>query len=180
MRLASILLVSAVVGGCGRGERAETASSPTLEELAAGWSGGRTDPTCSDRGPRGEYLGHVPGTKYCQWPTVIQGARWSRVGGERTPGSGFGMITWERKVAARAEVAALVDSLRQALLDRGLHEHGCPDGSPRWDDERIGVQFLRGGVDSLQVTVMATILPEVFQQFCPADEPNRRGRQGAT
>lgn len=175
MRLASALLITALIMGCGRGERARSLPTPTLEELAAGWSGGRTDPTCSDRGPRGEYLGHLPGTKYCQWPTLIQGARWSRVGGERMPRFGFGMITWERKILARSEVTALVDSLRQELLDRGLHEHQCPDGWPRWDNARLALKLLAGGSDSLQVSVLATTVPDAFQAFCPGEEPSRRG-----
>ena len=93
MRGSAVLLLAIVVS-C---DAPSTQLPPqTLPELAAAWSGGRSDPVCQNRGPNGEYLGTSPGAQYCQWPTVARGPEWGTVGGHRDSIAGLGLITWER------------------------------------------------------------------------------------
>jgi hypothetical protein len=178
------LVVSLVLlAGCG--EAATRQAPVTLEELAAGWSGGRTDPTCQNRGPRGEYLGDIPGREYCQWPTVARGAEWGTVGGHRTRTTGLSDIVWERRVRGEEAISRLADSLSKALVAQGLLERPCREGARRWEGGSLAVELNRSPRpgDSLStIIVFASTIPGALSDiFCaPAmkQEPVRP-RRGA-
>jgi hypothetical protein len=159
---------------CGAREPADPAADAprTLEELAAAWSGGRTDPTCQPHGPRGEDLGPLPGSEYCQWPTVVRGRQSSTVSGMRNALSGsLVSLTWERAVPDSAAVARLRDSLGTAFRAWGLAEHPCRSGGRRWQTATFGAEFaagVRGRDGRLRVLVFATTLPAALTPVtCP-------------
>lgn len=157
-----MLLVVAMLG-CGDAEPAPPAQL-SLGEIAAVWSGGRTDPTCRDRGPRGEYLGPIPGSEHCEWPTVVRGGHRGTVTGFRDAAAGLTMITWERRVPDADAAAALADSLGAAFTGWGLQSYACPDGGRRWQRPHLGIQLTpvpptSGGA---RVMVTATTFPSAL------------------
>jgi hypothetical protein len=170
VRRLALALVMVGVTACGT---RETAPQPemTLEEIAAAWSGGRADPTCRSSGPRGEYLGPVPGAEHCQWPTVTRGAEWGTVTGLRDAVMGLTSLTWERSVPDTSAAARLADSLGTALTRHGLTAYLCPEGGHRWQQPGLGVQYVLGplGADGrVRVTVFATTLTESLPELlCP-------------
>lgn len=111
-------LVLAATLACSEKSEPPAQAPLTLEDIAAAWSGGRTDAACRPHGPRGEYL--VPGDEHCQWPTVSRGAQWSTVSGSRGSVLGLSSLTWERTVPDVAAALQLADSLGAALTERGL------------------------------------------------------------
>ncbi len=143
----------------------------TLGELAASWSGGRADPTCRDTGPRGEYLGPVPGAEHCQWPTVVRGTDWGTVSGKRDAISGLGLLIWERTVADSSAAQQLADSLGSALTGQGLEEFQCPGMGRRWQRPELGVQFtvLTAGAEGrLRLMISAVTMPAAIPELlCP-------------
>lgn len=156
--------------GC-RGSEPAAPPQLSLEEIAAAWSGGRADPTCRPQGPRGEYLGPIPGAEHCQWPTVVRGKQFGTVTGNRDAIMGLGLITWERTVSDAAAVEALADSLAGVFTAWGLAEYPCPDGGRRWQRSRLGVQFTPVPPDAsgrTRVMVSATSLPSSLPALtCP-------------
>src|SRR5688572_8317172 len=102
-----IIAVSALMaGGC---MDAEHRAPLNVDSLAAGWSGGRTDPVCQIRGPRGEFLGTEPGAEYCQWPTLVQGRIWGTVGAYRDSVHGYSHMLWERTFTTDTARARVID-----------------------------------------------------------------------
>jgi len=160
-----------VIASCRRSE-ARVSPPVGLVELAAAWSGGRTDPTCQPRGPRGEYLGGLPGVEYCQWPTVVRGRQSGTVSGTQDEISGLRMIMWERAVPDSATAAKLRDSLSATLKAQGLVEYPCPAGGRRWLRDDFAVEFLPGRTRAdgrLHLGVVATTLPTTLvPALCPA------------
>lgn len=166
------------------GEREAAPTQLTLEALAAEWSGGRHDPTCRNRGPRGEYLGSSPGAEYCQWPTVSRGAYWGTVSGSRDSLFGLTALTWERVVADSAAAATLADSLGVALIEHGLVAYTCPNAGHRWQTPGFGVQFdyyPAAAAGRPKVLVFATVIPSGLADLtCPGvptlplETPRRR------
>jgi hypothetical protein len=153
-------------------EPATRSARKSLEELAAGWSGGRANPTCRNRGPIGEYLGTTPGAEYCQWPTLVRGAEWGTVGGQRDSIFGMTMITWQRKFRSAAGANWLIDSLGKEFRAQGFREWPCPNGGRRWETNQLGVLIERlvpkTGTEVL--TVFATTMPQALpEKFCPVD-----------
>jgi hypothetical protein len=160
-----------VPASCRRSE-ARVPAPADLVALAAAWSGGRTDPTCQPRGPRGEYLGGRPGAEYCQWPTVVRGRQSGTVSGTQNEISGLRMIMWERAVPDSATAARLRDSLSATLTAQGLAEYPCPAGGRRWLRDDFAVEFLPGrrrADGRLHLGVVATTIPgALVPALCPA------------
>ena len=165
-----VLAVSlCAASACGRVE--ETPAVPTLEQLAAAWSGGRSDPTCRSSGPGGEYAGPIRGAEHCEWPAVSRGAHSGTVTGTRDSLGVLRSLTWQRSVPDSATAAQLVDSLARALSAAGLTSHPCRGGGRRWQRTGLGVQFMPVAVEndgSRRVMVFATPLPEALPALlCP-------------
>jgi hypothetical protein len=116
----------------------------SLHEMASEWSGGRTDPVCKNRGPRGELLPRMRGAEYCQWPTLSSGDNWGVVGGHRDSLTGLREITWERRVQSGGVVNFLMDSLSKEFRKQGFVESTCDDGGRAWRSEKTSVVFVRG------------------------------------
>lgn len=124
------------------GEAKPEAAPVTAESLAASLSGGRTDPVCRSRGPRGEYLGPVPGAQFCQWPTVTRGAEFSTVTARRDSVLGWGSLTMERLFTDTARATVFLDSLHGAFVAAGLLPHRCSTGGRRWQADGIVIQTM--------------------------------------
>lgn len=171
MRIVALVPFAAIAMGCGRAERADPPL--TLESLAVGWSGGRTDPTCQSRGPRGEHLGVVPGAQYCQWPTVARGPERGTVGAHRDSVIGYSLLAWERVFGSEASLAQLADSLSEAFRARGMRERPCVLGGRRWESETLGVELMRSrSHPGVVAMIVATTLPKAMSQLtCPATPP---------
>ena len=159
------------VAGCAAGEPTSS-TLPSLDELAAGWSHGRTDPSCRTTGPRGEYLGGAPGAEYCQWPTVSRGPESGTVGGTRDALMGFTLLTWERTFRDSIAVRRFADSLSTEFTRHGLAAYECPGDGRRWQTPGLGVHltWVRRKADGRpRVLVQATTLPAALPTFlCPA------------
>jgi hypothetical protein len=156
-----LMIVAAVVAAAGCADRPPAGvEQKALLDLAIDWSGGRSDPSCSKRGPAGEYLGTLPGAEHCQWPTVVRGSQWSRVGVHRDSLVGPTLLTWERLTSGDAAARALADSLGRAFVEQGYVERLCPGGLGRqWDGDGLVARFSRYPPrpdGSLMVTVFVT------------------------
>ena len=167
------ILVSFVVLAC------DSASESTVPlsagRLASAWSGGRADPVCSSRGPRGEYLGPIPGAEHCQWPTVARGSEFGTVTATRDSVNGWTSITWERVLSDTARVRLVLDSLDTELGQAGLVAYRCVGGGRRWQAPGLVVQStpaiarLAGGV-----IVLFAVVPDaaaIPQLLCPDAPP---------
>jgi hypothetical protein len=167
-RAVLVVFLTAVLSGC---EKTTGHGSPkSLEEFAAGWSGGQAQPTCTDRPPPGEFLYDYPGAKYCEWPTVARGAEWSRVRGHQDSLHGITDIRWARRFHTVNLALQLTDSLSREFVSQGLRERACPNGVRHWETKNLGVQLLRDTLPNgtWVVTVFATIAPEAIPDlFCP-------------
>ena len=171
MRSTFALAYSAGMAAFGVGTAVVGQPRPTLVALAAAWSAGRAEPVCQSRGPRGEYLGPIPGAEYCHWPTVARDLGVGTVSGHRDGVGGLTEITWDRTLPDTAAAARLADSLGTALTARGLRERPGRGGGRRWESAALGVQFLRvparPGAGS-HVLVFATSLPGALPDLtCP-------------
>jgi hypothetical protein len=151
------------------------AALPTVPELGAAWSGGRTDPVCNNRGPRGEYLGPTPGAQHCQWPTPVRGAEFSTVSATRDSVLGWTTLTWERVFTDTSRVRILLDSLDGAFAELGVTPHRCAIGTRRWQAPGLVVQSAfpmprpTGGV-TLHIYA-ATIPVTIPSMLCPDAPP---------
>jgi hypothetical protein len=159
--VASVLMV----GACADAERRAPLS---VESLAAGWSGGRTDPVCQIRGPRGEFLGTEPGAEYCQWPTLVQGRIWGTVGAYRDSANGYKYMRWERVFMTDTARARVIDSLSQEFRARGLQERPCGDRGHRWESRDFTIELTRvtRPDGSLMVSVFAAPIAGLYDRFC--------------
>lgn len=185
--VASTLLPIAALA-CGGGEPAP--SSPlTLGEIAAAWSGGRTDPTCRTHGPRGEHLGPLPGAEHCEWPTVVRGGHRGTVTGFQDALAGLTMITWERTIPDSTAASVLVDSLDAAFTAWGLQAYDCPDGGRRWQQPTLGIQLspVPSTAAGMRMMVVATTIPSALHEVTcrgaptlPLEDPRRAPAPRAT
>jgi hypothetical protein len=112
----------------------------TIEGFAAALSGGRTDPVCRNRGPRGEYLGPIPGAEHCEWPTVTRGAEYSTVTATRDSLNGWTSITVNRLFVDTARVTVFLDSLDSEFTAAGHAAHLCKGGGRQWQTKGLVVQ----------------------------------------
>lgn len=169
-RALACALCSALLTGC-TAEPSPDFAQTSLETLAAAWSAHRGDPICSDRGPRGEYLGPMPGAQFCQWPIVRRADLWSRVTGTQDGALGLTLITWERVTRDSAQLLAVTDSLERAFTAAGLRAYVCPGNGRRWQRAGLGVQLSALPPDQMQrprLTVVATTMPAAIpRMFCP-------------
>lgn len=158
---------------------------PTVAALAAGWSAGRSDPRCGDRGPRGEYLGPIPGAEHCQWPTVSRGREFGTVFATRDSINGWTSLTWERVLADTSRVRTVLDSLETEFLRAGLSAHACAGGGRRWQAPGLVVQTsaatvrAAGGIVVLVfVAAQAASIPTLLCPDAPPlqDPPDARTR----
>ena len=133
------MLFSALLMSTACGAAPDTPPS-SAEALAAAWSGGRTDPVCRSRGPRGEYLGPIPGAEYCQWPTVARGSEFGTVSATRDSLNGWGLVTWERVVTDTLAVRRVLDSLDAVFSAAPFVSYACPEGARRWQAPGLVVQ----------------------------------------
>ncbi len=170
-RTLMLLLVSALLA-C---EPKQEATPLTAVGLAAALSGGRTDPVCRNRGPRGEYLGPVPGAEHCQWPTVTRGAEFSTVTATRDSILGWTSLTYERVFSDTARVRVALDSLDDAFTAQGLVAHRCVGGGLRWYSPSLVVQTMPamprpagGHVMMLYASGLPAAIPSLF---CPDAPP---------
>ena len=140
----------------------------TIDSLAAAWSGGRTDPTCQNRGPRGEFLGTEPGAEYCQWPTLVQGRVWGTVGAYRDHVNGDLHMLWERVFLTDTARSRVVDSLSRSLRAHGLEERPCRDRGYRWESGTFTVDLSRHARPdgSLMLTVFVAPGPLLGNTLC--------------
>lgn len=169
----AILAILAILGtapaACG--ERVVDAAAPSLEEIAAAWSGGRSDPTCRATGPGGKQMGPVRGAEHCEWPTVSRGGHSGAVTGTRDSLGVLTSLTWQRSVPDSAAAAQLVDSLARALAAAGLTSYSCRGGGRRWQRIGLGVQFMPVATEAngrRRVMVFATPVPEALPALlCP-------------
>lgn len=146
----------------------------TPEGLAASLSGGRTDPVCRSRGPRGEYLGPIPGAQHCQWPTVTRGAEFSTVTATRDSVLGWTSLRMERAFSDTLRAAAFLDSLHGSFVDRGLLAHRCSTGGRRWQSEAITIQTMPPVAQPsgrYVLSLMATGLPGAIPALSCPDAP---------
>lgn len=182
--LLGLLGLTTVLVGCSK-----QAESPRLSVayIAASWSGGRTDPVCSNRGPRGEYLGRTPGAEHCQWPTVTRGTEFGTVSATRDSINGWTSITWERVFKDTAGVTTMLDSLDRAFVAAGLLAHRCVGGGRRWQAPGLAVQSMppvqrpAGGVLVSVIAVEnAVAIPSLFCPDAPPQSPDPTRRSGAT
>ena len=134
---------------------------PSLEQLASGWSGGRSDPKCQDKGPRGEYLDKILNQEYCQWPTLIQGDLYGVVGGYKYPDA-YGYVLWERFVKNEGVVTYVLDSLQKEFRAAGFREWKCDGGGTLWQGDSIDVQFIRGPVQRRNAKFSITASPASY------------------
>jgi len=136
----------------------------TIESLAAAWSLDHVAPKCRNRGPRGEYLGTLPGAEYCQWPTITRDEEWGVVGAHRDSVNGYSHMTWDRVFRTEASRSEFIDSLDQALHKRGLSSQPCRDGARRWTSERFAIEMspITGVPGPPKVLVFATPHPEAL------------------
>lgn len=148
---------------------------PSVLELASAWSGGRSDPVCGNRGPRGEYLGPLPGAEHCQWPTVTRGREFGTVFATRDSANGWTGVTWERVFVDTARVQVMLDSLDASFVASGLFAHRCSTGGRRWQAPGLVVQTMPptprpagGFVVSVIVTKWEAAVPTLF---CPDAPP---------
>jgi len=178
----SVLVVA--FGVACRGDRAEESPMkagevPTLRQLATAWSGGRTQPRCQDRGPKGEYLGPL-GEKYCVWTTAGSTPGNDEVTAHTTSSGRLLFIQWNRATTGAADADRLVDSLRTALSSHGLVVRDCPSGEVpaghlelvEWDAPTLLIQLSRitppGGTPRLMT--LATDEPKAVPDvLCPHD-----------
>lgn len=162
--LAPLLLPIALLA-CGGGEPAPP-TTMSLGEIAAAWSGGRAAPICRTRGPRGEYLGPLPGAEHCEWPTVVRGEHRGTVTGFQDALTGLTLIMWERTVPDAAAATALADSLGAVFTAWGLEAYACPDGGRRWQRPRLGVQLTPAPPTGAgaRVMVTATTIPSALHE----------------
>ena len=175
VRTTSCVLVASMVmaGGC---EDATRHAPLNVDSLAAGWSGGRTDPVCQIRGPRGEFLGTEPGAEYCQWPTLVQGRIWGTVGAYRDSANGYSHMLWERTFATDTARARVIDSLSRQFRARGLQERPCGDRGYRWESRNFIVDLSRvtRPDSSLMVSVFVSPHGGLDDRFCKRlSEPQR-------
>lgn len=170
-RLAEAFLAILLTAGAACRERVEKVEPPALEEIAAAWSGGRSDPTCRASGPGAEYAGPIRGAEHCEWPAVSRGAHSGTVTGTRDSLGGLRSLTWQRSVPDSATAAQLVDSLGRALAAVGLTTSPCRGGGRRWQRSGLGVQFMPVAVESSgrrRVMIFATTLPDALPDLlCP-------------
>src|SRR6185503_4750503 len=163
------VVAALVLWGCG------SANGVTLESLAIQWSGGRRDPACQSLGPRGEYLGNdLPGTRYCQWPTISRGAERGTVGAYRDSVVGYRLVIWERVFTSETGLHRLRDSLSQSFRKRGFRERSGAMEGWRWESDNIGVEWGRTmsqpGIHAVVIT--GTILPkQVSSLVCAPKAP---------
>ena len=165
-----VAIVATMVSGC-EDQADVTPAVPTLEQLAAAWSGGRADATCRSSGSAGEYAGPMRGAEHCEWPTVSRGAHAGTVTGTRDSLGVLRSLTWQRSVPDSATAAQLVDSLGVALAAAGLTSYSCRGGGRRWQRAGLGVQFMPVAVESSgrrRLMVFATPMPEALPALlCP-------------
>lgn len=144
-------------------------------ELASAWSGGRSDPVCRNRGPRGEYLGPLPGAEHCQWPTVTRGREFSTVFATRDSANGWTSVTWERVFVDTARALVMLDSLDASFVASGLHAHRCSTGGRRWQARGLVVQSMpptpRPAGGFLVSVIVAKWAEAVPTLFCPDAPP---------
>ncbi len=145
-RLFVLAIYVMATGACAASDDLPPVDVATLEELAAQWSAGRTDPTCRRYGARGEYLG--PNKEYCQWPTVVRGPVHSTVGGDRDSTYGYLAIRWERTFRDSSEARLVVDSLRRAFRVLQYDEWPCRSGGNVWVGEKFQIFLLGRGADT--------------------------------
>lgn len=167
MAILAILLAA----GAACGERAVDDAPPTLGEIAAAWSGGRSGPTCRATGPGGAQMGPVRGAEHCEWPTISRGGHSATVTGTRDSLGVLQSLTWQRSVPDSTTAAQLVDSLGLALTAAGLTSYPCQGGGRRWQRAGLGVQFMpvaTEGDGRRRVMVFATPVPEALPALlCP-------------
>lgn len=164
----ALLLTLSACGGAG------DPTPLTLEGLATSWSGGRSDPTCQPRGPRGEYLGVLPGIRHCQWPTVTRDSEFGTVTAIRDSLRGLSNITWERVLADTMRVAALIDSLERRFTRAGLSSHRCSTGGMRWQSDELIVQSVPAiarPAGGQLVMIFATTMPAAIPRLLCPDAP---------
>jgi hypothetical protein len=135
------LLAAAVLTAFGCAERVDAPPFSVLE-LASAWSGGRAEPICSNRGPRGEYLGTTPGAQLCRWPELTRGTEFSSVTATRDSVLGWSSIQWERITRDSATAAGVLDSLDRVFTRAGFRTVPCPFGARQWRTEGMVVQTM--------------------------------------
>ena len=149
--------------------------SLTAETLAAALSGGRSDPVCRNRGPRGEYLGPIPGAEHCQWPTVTRGAEFSTASAARDSVNGWTTITLERVFSDTARASVFIDSLNAAFVNVGLLPHRCATGGHRWQADGLVVQTVptspRPAGGHLLMLFAAAAIPSLLCPDAPPPAP---------
>lgn len=141
-----------------------------LDSIAARWSGSRARPVCQSHGPRGEYLGPIPGSVSCRW--AMAGAAQGEIIGQRNAMFGLGMITWQRTLPDSTFVARLADSLGVALRAAGMSEYPCRFGGRRWLGPQLGIELAPAPPrknEPQRIAVFATRIPAALPSFsCPS------------
>ena len=143
-------------------------SLPTLETLAAAWSGTRS-PQCVT-----EHVDPVVPivSELCVWRHSSESWAPYEVGGHRRPGHALEELTWTKGVADSAAALALRDSLSRAFTTYPLRAFACPDDARFWQAAGLYVHFGIGGRQlngRVNVVVSATTfaVPVITQLICP-------------
>lgn len=115
--------------------------------MAQAWSGSSQLPLCGRTGPDGEDLGS-PDSRYCEWRTPSADARekLSAIVEARAT-----TVTWRRATSTAEDADRLTDSIRSALLARGLRERSCgaitnltgESRGVRWEGDSLVVDVTR-------------------------------------
>lgn len=127
--------------------------------MAHTWSGADRRPVCRRTGPDGEELGSAD-ARYCEWRSPSTGGAGTLTAIVRPQAT---MVTWRRTTASVVDADRLTDSIRTALLARGLTERTCGTISNlsgesrgvRWESSDLVVDVTRStphrGTPSLQI-----------------------------
>lgn len=154
-------------------------TAPSLDSLAATWSGGQSTPICTPSLSR-DPIAQALGTEECVWPRIVYRGGWAQVTGTRYQRTGLTSISWALQMRSRESAIALRDSLSVELRKRGLAEYSCVNDARRWQRPGLGIEFYMGVVfpDSLlRVGVIATPLTDAIPTIMCPDVPKLPSRR---
>lgn len=169
IRTALLLVVAGSVVAC------DTSPRGPLADLAVEWSGGSANVRCKDTGPRGENIGPIPGTEYCEWvrpdapgAAPVIGMRYQRR---------LASLTWSPTARDSAGTARDVALLAASMQKRGLVGFPCNNAARvaagvqgvRWANRSIAVQLSRLAFPSGEerIVVFAIDAPDATPpEFC--------------
>lgn len=151
---------------------------PSLDSLAAAWSGSGSAPSCTPS-LGGDPVMRALGSEECVWSRTAYHGGWAQVTGTRYAQTGLASISWALQMKSREDALVLRDSLGQELRKRGLAEYPCVNEGRRWQRPGLGVEFYIGVVfpDSLlHVGVVATPLTDAIPDIMCPDVPKLPSR----